>query len=111
MSSTVNLIPTHIEPHNDHEMKIAWNAGDSYALSYEEMRFQCPCAGCVDEHTGKRTLKREAIRKDIKPKGVELIGRYAISVAWNDNHSSGMLNFDRLRSLCEEHGKLLESAV
>ena len=92
--------PTSIEPKGESEFLITWNTGESFALSYFEARFECPCAGCIDEHTGERLLKREMIAPAIRPLQVGVVGRYALSIAWSDQHSTGMYHFDRLHELC-----------
>lgn len=61
-----------------------------------DLRFECPCATCVDEITGKRTLKRENLKSDVRPKSIEPVGRYAIRILWSDGHGTGMFHFDRL---------------
>jgi DUF971 family protein len=102
--------PTHplrIEPLSPLELFIAWNNGESYSLPYIDARFQCPCAGCVDEHTGKRTLERSSISLQIRAVQVQLVGRYAIQITWSDGHDTGMYHYDRLFELCEKHGRKL----
>lgn len=97
-------VPTRIDKHSATEMLLAWNSGESFALPFVELRFNCPCAACVDEHTGQRTLKREQVRPDIRAVSVSLVGRYAVHVAWSDGHQTGMFHFDRLWELCEKFG-------
>jgi len=100
-------IPVKIEPFNQWEIYFSWNDGTAYSLSSQELRFQCPCAGCVDEHTGQRILKRESIASDIKPTGMAVIGRYALQISWSDKHQTGMYHFDRVYELCRTLGKVL----
>ena len=97
-------IPNRVEPHSPTEMLLGWSNGASYAVPYFELRFFCPCANCVDEHTGVRTLKRENLRPDVRPTGVNAVGRYALQIAWSDGHSTGMYPFDLLYSICLEKG-------
>lgn len=106
--------PSKIERHSDTEMLLSWKSPgsgapleESYALPYFELRFQCPCASCVDEHTGKRVLKREQVAPDVRPLGVSLVGRYAVQISWSDGHSSGIYPFDKLYPLCKAAGKKL----
>jgi len=105
----MNATPTQIESYNSTEMLLAWNSGERYAVPYFEIRFQCPCASCVDEHTGQRVLKREQIQKEIRPLGVQLIGKYAIQINWSDSHSTGMYHFDKLLELCKKYGRMIEN--
>lgn len=97
--------PTQVEKHSPTEMKLAWNTGETFAIPFVEIRFQCPCAVCVDEKTGVRVLKRESIAADIRPTAVTPVGRYALQIVWSDRHSTGMYGFDRLYEISKEHGK------
>lgn len=38
--------------------------------------------------------------RPLKPERVELVGRYALQIFWNDSHSTGIYSFDYLRGLC-----------
>lgn len=99
-----STIPNRVEPHSPTEMLFGWSNGENYAVPYFEIRFYCPCANCVDEHTGKRTLKREQVAADVKPTEVHAVGRYALQVTWSDKHSTGMYPFNLLYSICLEKG-------
>lgn len=100
--------PTRIEPLNSSEILLGFSDGHEYALSYTDLRFYCPCAGCVDEHTGARTIRREQVQTGIRPTGVELVGRYAVQISWSDRHVTGMYHFDRLYELSQKFGRLLK---
>jgi DUF971 family protein len=99
------LNPTRVEPHSPTHMMIAWNDGKQFIVPYFEIRFHCPCAGCVDEHTGQRTLDRASVSASTRAVGVELVGRYALQIRWSDGHDTGMFHFERLRQLCETFGQ------
>lgn len=109
-SSTLALAPSRIEKFSPTEMLVAWNQGETYAVPFVEIRFFCPCAYCVDEHTGERTILRSSIDPEIRPASVQVVGRYAVQIAWTDRHSTGIYSFDRLHDICEETGRLLKSA-
>ncbi len=99
--------PTRIEPDTSTRgnMLLSWNTGETFSVPYFELRFECPCAVCVDEKTGRRVLTREQVALDVKPMGVELVGRYALQIRWSDQHSTGMYHFDRLFEICGTAGK------
>ncbi|MBU6375865.1 MAG: DUF971 domain-containing protein [Bdellovibrionales bacterium] len=99
--------PTRIEPDTSTRgnMHLSWNSGETYSVPYFDLRFECPCAACVDEKTGRRILKREDIAQDVRPMGVEPIGRYALQIRWSDNHATGMYHFDRLFEICGKYGQ------
>jgi DUF971 family protein len=101
---TASTIPNRIESHSPSEMFLGWSNGESFAVPYFELRYMCPCANCVDEHTGKRTLKREQVQADVRPTGVQAVGRYALQILWSDRHSTGMYPFDLLYSICLSKG-------
>jgi DUF971 family protein len=101
--------PTKIKPYNSQELMVSWNNGETYRIPYREVRFLCPCAGCVDEKTGKRTIRRESVQAGIRPTDVKPVGQYAIRFYWSDAHSSGMYHFDSLKEICSKHGLLIDS--
>lgn len=107
MTPLIKRTPRRIEPHSPTEILVEWSDSQLYSLPYLELRYQCPCASCVDELTGRRVLKKEDVRPDVRPVKVEQVGRYAIRVAWSDGHSTGMYPFDRLDELCVKFGKPL----
>jgi len=93
---------TKIAPANPERLVLGFDTGEEFTLSYLDLRFECPCASCVDEVTGKRTLKRESLRADVKPLKIEPVGRYGIHVEWSDGHRTGMYHFDRLYELVKK---------
>ncbi len=97
--------PTVVEPFSATEIKIGWNTGQSFAVPYFELRYECPCAVCVDEKTGKRVIQRQSISPDIRVLGAQVIGRYALQFNWSDRHSTGMYHFDTLYALCTRAGR------
>lgn len=90
-----------ILPSGPSEVLLEFHSGESGTLSCLELRFQCPCAACVDEITGKRTLRRETLRPDVRPVKIEPVGRYGIHIEWSDGHRTGMYHFDRLHELLQ----------
>lgn len=89
-------------------MLLAWNDGEEYSLPFLELRFFCPCAGCVDEHTGQRTIQKNSIKPDIRPVKVDLVGRYAVHLAWSDGHQTGIYHYETLRQLCQKVGQKID---
>jgi DUF971 family protein len=101
-SATPNPVLTKISPSENHRLSLIFDNGEEYQVPYLDLRFECPCANCVDEITGQRTLKRGSIKPDIKPMKVEPVGRYAIHIKWSDGHSTGMYHFDRLYEIAKK---------
>jgi DUF971 family protein len=104
--------PTKIEPFNATEMLLGFSNSkgyeEEYAVPYLELRYLCPCAACVDEHTGRRTIKKERISPEIRATGVQLVGRYAVQINWSDRHSTGMYHYDRLLEISQKAGRKLK---
>lgn len=92
--------PLEIEKLGQHGVRIVWDDGHESLYANAELRFRCSCALCVDELTGVRRLQRQHIPSDIRPTGVELVGNYAIHIAWSDGHATGIYAFERLRWFC-----------
>jgi DUF971 family protein len=80
-------------------LEIGRNDGTVQRIAFKTLRAQCPCAGCVDELTGIRTLDVDAIPADIAPSQIELCGNYALRVDWNDGHSTGLYTWQRLADI------------
>ena len=54
-----------------------------------------------------RFTTREQVAIDVKPRGAEVVGRYALQIRWSDQHSTGMYHFDRLFEICAAWGSRL----
>ncbi len=92
--------PTNIRAHQaDQILELSWDEGRVDRLPYRHLRVNCPCASCRDEWTGKRILDPASIRPDLKLEGMETVGNYAVRLAWNDGHSSGLYTWETLQQL------------
>jgi DUF971 family protein len=103
MNRDLRRHPEEIGPTEDGaRLRIRW--GDGVVAEYEPrfLRQRCPCAGCVDEMTGIRTLRPDSVRPDVYPQAIHYVGRYALQFMWSDGHSTGLYPFDLLRALWEE---------
>lgn len=96
---------TKIQSSENNVIALTFDTGESFTVPSLELRLECPCATCVDEITGKRTLKKEVLRPDVKPKNVEPVGRYGIKITWSDGHSTGMYHFDRLYEIAQKNNQ------
>jgi Mrp family chromosome partitioning ATPase/DUF971 family protein len=72
--------------------------GEPVAMAPAALRRNCRCANCIDEMTGRKTLRDADVPADIVPETIAPLGNYAVSVAWSDGHDS-IYPFDMLREL------------
>jgi DUF971 family protein len=93
--------PREILQESDATVRITW--ADGRVCNYEAARLRraCPCAQCVNEWTGERTLKPEAISEEVEIGDLTIVGRYALNFRWSDGHETGIYSFQYLRDLCE----------
>ena len=95
------ITPTHIGPTEDQQaLEIRWADGHVSVYEPRYLRLNCPCAGCVDEMTGQRTLIPDAVPAGIYPTAIHYVGRYALQFVWSDGHDTGLFSFETLRALC-----------
>jgi DUF971 family protein len=94
--------PREIKQESDTGLTITW--GDERRCQYEAaaLRRACPCAQCVNEWTGERTLKPETISEHIAIRDISIVGRYALNFRWSDGHETGIYSFRYLRDLCAD---------
>ena len=78
---------------------IIWTDGLESSYSTFHLRANCPCAHCVDEQTNRRTLNPDLLDPTVKPVTVKSVGLYAISIVFDDGHSTGIYTFEKLRQL------------
>ena len=77
-------------------LEITWGDKMSRRHQVRQLRCECPCAGCVDEMTGVRTLDVEAVPDNIGITHMELVGNYALKLVFSDGHDTGIYTWDRL---------------
>lgn len=94
-------VPTKMEKVGADTLRIAWDDGMTSDFHVATLRRACPCASCVDEWTGERTLDPFTVLESVRPMEIEPVGRYAIKITWTDGHDTGIYTFEYLRSLAE----------
>lgn len=99
--SQTSVIPREIGRANRHDIAVEWSDGHRSVYEARPLRLRCPCAMCVDELSGRRTLDPATVPQEVHPLSIELVGRYAVRVYWSDSHSTGIYTFQRLRAMCD----------
>jgi DUF971 family protein len=93
--------PREIMQEGDALLRISWADGRVCRYHAPALRRACPCAQCVNEWTGERVLDPAQVANDLTIKNIAIVGRYALSFRWSDNHETGIYSFRLLRELCE----------
>jgi DUF971 family protein len=75
---------------------IRWPGGLTTRWPAFRLRSECPCALCVDEMTGRRTLRPEDVDPGVSASSQATVGRYAFRFHWSDGHNTGIYTFDAL---------------
>jgi DUF971 family protein len=94
--------PREIKQEGDAGLRITWADDCVCQYSAVGLRRVCPCAQCVNEWTGQRVLKPEAISEELTIVDLSIVGRYALNFRWSDGHETGIYSFRYLRELCEQ---------
>ncbi len=94
--------PLQIIEENDSEITIVWSDDRETFYQASDLRRQCPCAGCVNEWTGERTLKAETVAEGLSFSSIAVVGRYALNFNFSDRHDTGIYSFKYLRELSDK---------
>jgi len=85
----------------DNGLRVEWDqTGHEGFFPARDLRLACPCAGCVEEMSGRPLLDPGTVPMQIRPVSVELVGAYGIRIHWSDGHSTGIYTFERLLRSC-----------
>ncbi len=96
--------PADIGPTEDgSHLRIVWEDGEVSEYVPRFLRMRCPCAACVDELTGVRTLTEDQVPQGVYPQAIHYVGRYALRFEWSDGHGTGIYPFELFRALWDEH--------
>ncbi|MDA0330014.1 MAG: DUF971 domain-containing protein [Gemmatimonadetes bacterium] len=109
MARELRIEPDEIGPTEDGtQLRILWKDGVVAIYVPRYLRILCPCAGCVDEMTGVRTLTPAMVNDAVYPMAIHYVGRYAIQFMWSDGHSTGIYTFEYLREIWDTEGEKIE---
>lgn len=95
------ITPVGLRRRDPRTLSILWQDGQRHDYDVRDLRLACPCAGCVDETTGRLRLDPKTVRQGVAPRVISSVGSYAINIAWDDGHSTGFYSFEFLRSLAD----------
>ncbi len=89
--------PLVIARSDPHKIEVEWADGHHTSYDTAELRRLCPCANCVSETTGVRTLDPTSVPDFLTHLDVRMVGNYAISIRFSDGHETGIFPFRMLR--------------
>lgn len=91
--------PLQIVEESDSAISIKWSDDSESNYTAAELRRQCPCAGCIDEWTGKKLLLAESVPDDLTITRISIVGRYALNFHFSDGHETGIYSFALLQTI------------
>lgn len=101
METIQRLLVRKIDQLDKYTLGIEWVDGHCSRWRLSHLRRHCPCAGCVDEWTGKPIIDASRVDDGLDATTIESVGQYALSVKFSDGHSTGIYSFALLRELCQ----------
>lgn len=75
---------------------MVWEDSHQSAFPLDYLRSWCPCAVCQGHAPDARYLDL----RDQELVHLDAVGNYALSLTWQDGHSTGIYSFRLLRALC-----------
>jgi DUF971 family protein len=82
-------------------MEIEWEGGHRSTYSGEQLRWACPCAECRGEAgaPGRLSRVKSLPAEELRIHDVSLVGQYALQIAFESGHATGLYTFSLLRGL------------
>lgn len=82
-------------------MEIAWEDGAHTWYTADRLRWACPCAECRGEAgmPGRLAHAGSLAPEELRIKDVTLVGQYALQIAFESGHATGLYTFAMLRRL------------
>ena len=84
----------------DDAVAILWEDAHRSPFPHRYLRLACPCANCVDEMSGKRTLDPDTVPQEVKALDQMAVGKYGVQFLWSDAHYTGIYTYKVLRAAC-----------
>ena len=82
-------------------MEVAWEDGTKSTYTGEQLRWACPCAECRGEAgmPGRLSQVKALSDAELRIRDVTLVGQYALQIAFESGHASGIYTFSLLKRL------------
>jgi len=84
-------------------MEITWEDGGKSLYTAEQLRWACPCAECRGEGgmAGRLSRVQALSPAELRIQDVTLVGQYALQIAFESGHATGIYTFSLLRHLVQ----------
>lgn len=102
--------PTEIRLSKDRRtLHVAFEDGASFALPAELLRVESPSAEVQGHHPSQKTIVPG--KAEVEIIGVEPVGHYAVKLAFDDMHDTGIFGWEYLRELGEQGEEKMRTYV
>ena len=98
MAELPALAPPSVETDNTY-IHLTWQDGNTLSVRHYDLRANCHCALCVDEHSGRTRPDLTTIPADVRATEIRPLGNYALYIAWSDRHTTGFFPYRLIRRL------------
>jgi DUF971 family protein len=80
-------------------MEIMWEDGTRSTFTGEQLRWACPCAECRGEAgvPGRLSRVKTLSAEELRIHDVTLVGQYALQIAFDSGHATGIYTFPYLK--------------
>jgi ATP-binding protein involved in chromosome partitioning len=93
--------PRSIDVDRDAGVTLEWEDHHVSRFGLEELRVNCQCAACGElRRQGVTVWPRPGAPQPLRIESAELVGAWAVSFVWNDNHRTGIYPWESLRAWC-----------
>ena len=82
----------------DHLLRVVWADDRESVFPLAYLRGFCPCAHCQGHGGGEWVYVTPP--EPLSITSITPVGNYAVSIAWNDGHDTGIYSWEILRELC-----------
>ncbi|TMF70807.1 MAG: DUF971 domain-containing protein [Chloroflexi bacterium] len=100
MTQDPDPFPTNVDVDRARQVvEITWEDGAHSSYTGEQLRWACPCAECRGEGgaTGRLARVKTLNDDELKIRDVTLVGQYALQIAFESGHATGIYTFSYLR--------------
>ena len=89
-------------------LKMTFSDDVSHDYPTPILRGYCPCAHCQGHGSMPHKWNPPSSEAAIRIADVTQVGAYAICIAWEDGHNTGVYSFEMLRRMIEEPREIFE---